>query len=66
MVFHLYLLFIKFQSTYLNYLILCLPGHLETDSEESNGGPLVINPLPASSSLSFGVIIGIFLMSLPA
>ena len=59
------LLFIKFQTIYLNCLIPCLPGHPETDSEESNGGPLVINPLPAGSSLSFGAIIGIPLMSLP-
>ena len=60
-----FLLFIMFQTIQLNFLIPCLPDHLETDSEESNGGPLVINPLPADSSLSFGLIIGIPLMSLP-
>ena len=54
-----FLLFIKFQTIYLNCLIPCLPGHPETDSEESNGGPLVINPLPAGSSTSFGVDVGI-------
>ena len=37
----------------------CLPGHPETVSEEFNGGPLVINPLPAGSSTSFGVNVGI-------
>ena len=61
-----FLIFIMFQTIQLNFLIPCLPGHPETDSEESNGGPLVINPLPAGSSLSFGLIIGIPLMSLPA
>jgi len=61
-----YLLFIKLQTIYLNCLIPCLSGHPETDSEESNGGPLAINPLPAGSSLSFGAIIGIPLLSLPA
>ena len=38
----------------------CLPGHPETVSEEFNGGPLVINPLPAGSSTSFGVNVGIW------
>ena len=37
----------------------CLPGHPETVSEEFNGGPLVINPLPTGSSTSFGVNVGI-------
>ena len=37
----------------------CLPGHPETVSEEFNGGPLVINPLPAGSSTSFSVNVGI-------
>ena len=54
-----FLLFIIFQTIGLNSLIPCLPGHPESDSEESNGGPLVINPLPAGSSLNFGPIIGI-------
>ena len=39
--------------------MLCLRGHPEILSEEFNDGLLVINPLPAGSSTSFGVLIGI-------